>query len=561
MGRSIAIRVLILTWCGERIAAQSGISPELAKELENLSGTFNPDFFSKLSETFQNFNPVFSGGDFSDAFEDPTLVPTASPTNAPSPVPTAFPTASPSASPTPSPTDRPTNKPTSAPDTEEPTASTLFVDPYPEPLNPPRGYFNYDPNSAYGPKNWAKVDTRDHWMKEFGPNGFGAWKDQVDFDPIENQCGLNERRQSPKDMDPTIECDAIHEIRTWCGAYGVSNDEYEAKILPYKLSLIMNRRQCLDIEDDRRCRLTQPPRADYPRYASAGTSYADMMHYDIKVPSEHTIKGRRYDAEVQMFHVHPVGARLSSIGVLIDASDDEDAFNLEFQEILDEFQEQYDRHETICSFRRDLQTLEDAADFEFTDHLRDLQSSSFSFANYELPDDLKTRIEDARQEINQAEPAPSKSPTSFPTSSPTSRPTDRPTERPTNRPTNVPPPPKKTSPQQRKFNPYSDALMPTIFFYRYNGSITEPPCKDITWWVMSEPMKISRGQLLQLQRILFTNIDPDNNCKPSSVHNAQQSVARPTFGLGSDREIQDCSAGSFKSDFEKFGGMAKKCRL
>lgn len=31
------------------------------------------------------------------------------------------------------------------------------------------------------------------------------------------------------------------------------------------------------------------------------------------------------------------------------------------------------------------------------------------------------------------------------------------------------------------FDPYSDLLMPDIFFFRYDGSISEPPCLAITW--------------------------------------------------------------------------------
>lgn len=117
-----------------------------------------------------------------------------------------------------------------------------------------------------------------------------------------------------------------------CGDVGIGSDIIDAKILPHKLSLSMGRRSCVNI-DKRACRQNQPPRADYPRYASTGTSYADMINYDIKVPSEHTIRGKRFDAEVQMFHIHPIGYRLSSIGVLIEARDGR--FNQEFQDILD----------------------------------------------------------------------------------------------------------------------------------------------------------------------------------------------------------------------------------
>jgi carbonic anhydrase len=111
---------------------------------------------------------------------------------------------------------------------------------------------------------------------------------------------------------------------------------------------------------------------------------------------------------------------------------------------------------------------------------------------------------------------------------------------------------------KEKFNPYSDAFMTTMFFYRYDGSITEPPCKDITWWVMKDPMYIDFAQLDQLREIMFTHVD--RNCQKTSVHNEEQSVARPIQALG-DRIIEFCKEGDFRSDASKGRPEAKQCRL
>jgi len=238
----------------------------------------------------------------------------------------------------------------------------------------------------------------------------------------------------------------------------------------------MNRNRCLDKEDIF-CKRNSPPRADYPRYSSDGSSYSDLINYDIKVPGEHTIKGESFDAEIQMLHMHPHDPRVSSIGILVRAK--EDGFNADFQEILDLFQTVYDEDALECS-RRNLKQ----------------EQESYS------------------------------------------------------------PPSQRRVQSTKRFNPYLESLMPTIFFYRYNGSITEPPCKDITWWVMELPMIISPEQLNQVKRILFTHVDED--CNPTSVHNADQSVARPIYPRD-DGEIQDCSEGSFKADEEKGNGIARKC--
>jgi hypothetical protein len=110
----------------------------------------------------------------------------------------------------------------------------------------------------------------------------------------------------------------------------------------------------------------------------------------------------------------------------------------------------------------------------------------------------------------------------------------------------------------RKFDPYHDTIMTTMFFYRYDGSITEPPCQDITWWVMNEPMLISFEQLGQIRNILFTHVD--EACRKTSVHNADQSVTRPIQPLGENREIQNCLEGDFYSDESKGRPRAKRCR-
>ena len=70
----------------------------------------------------------------------------------------------------------------------------------------------------------------------------------------------------------------------------------------------------------------------------------------------------------------------------------------------------------------------------------------------------------------------------------------------------------------------------------------------VTWWVMDKPMIISLKQLRQIKFLLFTHVD--ENCKKTSVHNAEQSVARPAQPLGEPELawIQHCETGSFEAD-------------
>ncbi len=251
----------------------------------------------------------------------------------------------------------------------------------------------------------------------------------------------------------------------------------------------MQRRPCGDVESNS-CQQDEPPMADYPTYSSSKTDFSDLLTYDIKVPSEHSIEGEYFDAEIQMLHVHTGDARISSIGIVIQAKSD--SHNCEFQKLIDRFKYEYNNNADVCERRRarNLRSLNDLD--KFVDN-RDAGDSPF-----------------VRQMSGGG------------------------------------------------FDPYSEDLFPTMFFYRYDGSITEPPCKDITWWVLEDPVIIDTDQLEDIQRILFTHVD--ENCHKTSVHNEDQSVARPTFPLGDDREIEYCPDGSFISDTAKGRMAGRRCR-
>lgn len=72
-----------------------------------------------------------------------------------------------------------------------------------------------------------------------------------------------------------------------------------------------------------------------------------------------------------------------------------------------------------------------------------------------------------------------------------------------------------------------------------------------------QPMTISFQQLEQVKRILFSHVDED--CEPTSVHNNGQSVARPLYPLGEDRDIQKCGAEWFVSDEDKGRNPGRMC--
>ena len=133
-----------------------------------------------------------------------------------------------------------------------------------------------------------------------------------------------------------------------------------------------------------------------------------------------------------MLHTHldPNPARVSSIGVMIRATSD--GYNTEFQQVLNLFQIEYNTHANACRTKQRRNLLRTT-----TTHTTPKRNENqYDYLN------STTTVPQQRMERDLL-----------------------------------------VTNQYRRFNPYSEALMPGIHFYRYDGSITEPPCMDITWYV------------------------------------------------------------------------------
>jgi hypothetical protein len=103
----------------------------------------------------------------------------------------------------------------------------------------------------------------------------------------------------------------------------------------------------------------------------------------------------------------------------------------------------------------------------------------------------------------------------------------------------------QTNPPIGVWNPHHEMLVPSIYFWRYDGSFTEPPCGEFaTWFISDEPMRISKDQLARMKHVLFTHID--RNCELTSVH-FDQSVARPIQSTAG-RPVWHCTSDDFLPD-------------
>ena len=230
----------VLPELSESPSSQSSASPSLLPEPSESPSTQASASPSKSPEPSESPSSQSSASPslLPEPSDSPSSQPSASPSDSPSsqpsaspsllPEPSDSPTSQPSASPSksPEPSDSPSSHPSFSPSevkTASPTSS--YVEPNPVPRNPPRGYFNYDVNDMqYGPSKWHQVDTSQHPLIEFGPQGFGPWKGHLTYEPRQNLCRSRDKKQSPKDMNPSVKCDAHHEIRTRVSRESFRND-------------------------------------------------------------------------------------------------------------------------------------------------------------------------------------------------------------------------------------------------------------------------------------------------------------------------------------------------
>jgi hypothetical protein len=212
---------------------------------------------------------------------------------------------------------------------------------------------------------------------------------------------------------------------------------------------------------------------------------------DIKIPSEHTYCGTRYPAEYSIYMLHPERRQTIVLSIfLVIHEDDED--NDHLQKVIDEWQKVYDYNEKRC------------------------KESSKRNLSKEIFDEEDTRL---HQDVNMM--LRKKGERSL----------------------------KDTSPFGKGgWDPFHSSLLTSIYHWGYWGSLTDPPCSTfVAWRVATKPAHISKEQLNQMERILFSN--RNQNCQYTSVnHNA--SVARP-IQPNRGRLLHKCTIGDYVSDEQK----------
>jgi len=413
---------------------------------------------------------------------------TSEPSSAPSSTPTSSPSGTPSAYPSTEPSASPTQSfpPTKAP-TASPSVRPTAAPTYSVaevPRNPRDGYFNYDASSSYGPNRWKNVNK----LEKSDPGYFWQSFDMEGI--ISNECGSG-KKQSPIDVcvKPRESCTETHEMRPKSGDYKMDSDFITKQILSNKLRLVMAPRT--GEEPD-------PPQIDF---SSNGRGIIDMTNIDFKFPSEHTVCGHKFDGEMQYFTYHPARKRFVAVSFFLDASETNPR-NEHLQEVIEAFRIVYEEDERKCKERSASSGNSFANGFASSGNgkrnLYNHDNATMIMRENDKIDGLGLQQEHRHLAL--------------------------------------------------KWHPFHPDIQKTVHFWGYSGSLTDPPCTSdsVDWKIMDVPTPISPRQLEQLKHILFTHVD--GNCKRTSVHNSNGSVARPTQD---PQKYYKCTRDDYVSDEER----------
>lgn len=362
-----------------------------------------------------------------------------------------------------------------------------------DPKDPPAGYFNYNPKSMYGPGKWHKVNANKTSEYRF----WRKFRSEIKENLERNFCASDKRQQSPIDVvDTGAICFEYHQIRDRPGDFLVEDLEVEKEIGANKLRVIWPRRN--GDEPD-------PPGADFPK---GWGNILDATNTDIVIPAAHTINGQDFVGEYRIYHMHE-GGKGSPVIASLMAIDSLNRTNSHLQELLNEFQKMFDKDAIECRKKnrrkRGLRPLQGQS--------QEFDASDVSRQNVpQVPEDERFSAKKLQEQNARFDHRDRSDPlTSF-----------------------------------GRWDPYDKSVVPSLWFYGYEGGLTEPPCTPfLSWRIMDKPIYISTPQLQQMRNLIFDHVDGE--CNPTSNH-FFGNAARPiqTMKLGS--EVHHCTCKDFTSD-------------
>jgi len=303
------------------------------------------------------------------------------------------------------------------------------------------GRFSYREESSRRPSKWKKVDIKDN-----------EWQEWKALKADKNECGKKKNRQSPVDLIQNEDCRADHEMLFTDGTCEIDDILFE--VTPYSLKGTFPIKKCT------------PP----------GLDLSDSFHerydntFEVKLPGEHRIKGKKFDAEIQFSHVlnvleehetnrdHQIAMAARPIVAKKNKHDDY------METFITEWEHAADKKEQQCEDRG----------------ISTLQAPETKYAQSQRRERRRQRkLHENVWDLT----------------------------------------------QKRDHNVLKQPFK-NQYYYGYKGSLTIPPCSDmVLWYVVDKPMKIDKKQLKRMQRLITNYLDDD--CEKNTYASDSGAVNRP----------------------------------
>lgn len=390
-----------------------------------------------------------------------TPVPSASP--APSDLPSLEPSGLPSTSNFPS--FDPSPEPSGLPSTSNFPSFDPTVFPSAVPTVPPEDRFNYRETEGndYGPADWSKVGCDDHATCPGWPDDFETYNPYIPYNETENTCmdcsaktkgACRRHKQSPlhlyRNVTAKRECHDRHWMHSSKGTCSYDGVKWSLERHGLRVT------QPLDENGQNTC--DTPASIDF---SMGFPNRWNLVHTDIKVPSEHMQDGKRYAAEVQLAHIYSKKKHdrlIANVAIFLEAGNETDSYN-HLKRYIRLWQQEDKLVRQSCQQRK-LGVFSDSDGDD--EQKRLLRSSSRNGLDEQDTDDEFHDSDEVERRLGASFPAY-----------------------------------------------HWLKTVDTEYYFRYEGSQGVPPCHEVVHWrVMKEPIKVAPSQIDQLENLIKDRLDP-----------------------------------------------------
>jgi len=374
------------------------------------------------------------------------------------------------------------------------------------------------------------------------------------LDVSSNECRGKE--QSPIELWRNSKCKEWHQVRTRRGDFDFRKIDFE--IHPNALRAEMPREYTKKWTETKKKKKGNetiyyeveyektyyPPMADFPY----DWPIQNAKHFEIKIPSEHRLYRKQYPGELTIAHVRSSGS-IIILSIMLD--DSNDIKNRPLQAFLDEWEEEWEDMHDDCNRRRRLREKYNVTDTYYTNSTK--IKSRRRLRPHKTSEELM-EIFGLNSEDEIKRPSGMSSTTQYTNIFKNNHTIQTKQQNLFRLDKNNP----KQMMMMDKIGDSADwalyKMLPTVWFFGYEGSLTVPPCSEIVHWrVLEKPMDISHDQLKLIQKMLLNQYDED--CEPIHISNYGR-LNRPIQRIKGKRKVWHCTEEDFEpDDWDKWEGL------